>query len=144
MFRTKHLALLAVVILVVLLLIGLFSVTQEGARDTAQVTDAVIFSASDETYSITPAEDAVGDRNAFIQKIRNTFVHEAVPEPEPEPEPQPEPEPEAIPVEVIAPPAESEVVVPPTSTTGPVPVTAQQPVATSSVTPMPAYVDPSI
>lgn len=142
MFRTKHLALLAVVILVVLLLIGLFSVTQEGARDTAQVTDAVIFSASDETYSITPAEDAVGDRNAFIQKIRNTFVHEAVPEPEPEP--QPEPEPEAIPVEVIAPPAESEVVVPPTSTTGPVPVTVQQPVATSSVTPMPAYVDPSI
>ncbi len=142
MFRTKHLALLAIVILVVLLLIGLFSVTQEGARDTAQVTDAVIFSASDETYSITPAEDAVGDRNAFIQKIRNTFVHEAVPEPEPEP--QPEPEPEAIPVEVIAPPAESEVVVPPTSTTGPVPVTVQQPVATSSVTPMPAYVDPSI
>jgi len=142
MFRTKHLALLAVVILVALLLIGLFSVTQEGARDTAQVTDAVIFSASDETYSITPAEDAVGDRNAFIQKIRNTFVHEAVPEPEPEP--QPEPEPEAIPVEVIAPPAEPEVVVPPTSTTGPVPVTVQQPVATSSVTPMPAYVDPSI
>lgn len=140
MFRTKHFALLVVVGLATLLLIGLFSVKREGARDTAQVTDAVIFSASDETYSITPAEDAVGDRNAFIQKIRNTFVHEAVPEPEP----QPEPEPEAMPVEVIAPPAESEVVVPPTSTTGPVPVTAQQPVATSSVTPMPAYVDSSI